>query len=63
MEAMVIQLQHRKGSSTTYSYYSPELRAKIGKFTAESSNKAAVEKFFKEMEKPVSVKSFKKCYY
>ena len=30
-----------------YTYYPPELRAKIGKFAAESGNKAAVEKFSK----------------
>ena len=47
-------------------YYSPELRAKTGKFAAECGNKAAVEKFSKEMGKLVSestVRGLKKGYY
>ena len=47
-------------------YYSPELRAKIAKFAAESGNKAAVEKFSTEMGKLVSestVRGLKKRYY
>ena len=38
----------------TYNYYDPELRAKIGKYAATSGNKAAVNKFSKEMGKPIS---------
>ena len=50
LEAMESQLR-RKRPRGTYTYYSPELRAK---FAAESGNKAAVEKFSTEMGKPMS---------
>ena len=53
LEAMESQLR-RKRPRGNYTNYSPELRAKIGKFAAESENKAAVEKFSKEVGKPVS---------
>ena len=52
-EAMGSQLRPKRPRGT-YTYYSPELRAKIGKFAAESGNKAAVEKFSKEVGKPMS---------
>ena len=39
VEAMETRPQRRKRSGTTYSYYSPELRAKIGKFAAESGSR------------------------
>ena len=64
-EAMETQPRRRKRSGT-YTYYPPELRAKIGNFAAQSGNKAAVEKFSKELGKPVSestVRGFKKNYY
>ena len=44
----------------------PELCAKIGKFAAESGNKAAVERFSREVEKSLSgntVQGFKKPHY
>ena len=56
----------RKKRSGNYAYYPPELCRKIGKFAAESRNKAAVEKFSKELGKPVSestVRGFKQKYY
>jgi hypothetical protein len=65
LEAMESQLR-RKRPRGSYTDYSPELRAKIGKFPAESGNKAAIEKFFKEVGKPVSkstVRDLKKHYY
>ena len=49
----------------TYNYYDPELRAKIGKYAATSGNKAAVNKFSKELGKPISestVHGFKKAH-
>ena len=64
-EAMESQPCRRKRSGS-YTYYPPKLRAKIGRFAAESGNKAAVEKFSKELGKPVSestVRGFKKKYY
>ena len=64
-EAMETQPCRRKRSGSC-TYYPPELRAKIGMFAAESGNKAAVEKFSKELGKPVSestVRGFKKKYY
>ena len=64
-EAMETQPRRRKRSGT-YTYYPPELRAKIGNFAAESGNKLAVERFSKELGKPVSestVRGFKKNYY
>ena len=50
----------------THTFYSPDLRAKIGKFVAESGNKAAVERFSREFGKPLSestVRGLKKRYY
>ena len=64
LQAMESQLW-RKRPRCTYTY-SPELRAKIGKFSAESDNKAAVENFSEEVGKPVSestVRGLKKRYY
>ena len=43
IEAMESQ-DRRKRPRGTYTYFSPELRTKIGKFAAESGNKAGVEK-------------------
>ena len=56
----------RKRPRGTCTFLSPELRAKIGKFAAESGNKADVEKFSREVGKPLSestVRGFKKGYY
>ena len=53
----------KRGGS--YAVYSAEMRAKIGKFAAESGNKAAVVKFSRETGKPVSestVRGLKKSY-
>ena len=58
-------IKNRKRPCSHY-YYDPELRAKIGKFAATSGNKAAVEKFSKELGRPVSestVRGMKKAYY
>ena len=60
-EAMESQDRHKRPRGT-YTYFSPELRAKIGKFAAESGNKAAVEKYSREVGKPLSestVRGFK----
>ena len=49
-----------------YNFYSPELRAKIGKCAAESENQAAVRKLSAELGKPISeskVRGIKKAYY
>ena len=65
VEAMESQ-DRRKQPRGTYTFYSPELRAKIGKFAAESGNKAAIERFSREVGKPLSkstVRGFKKRYY
>lgn len=53
LEAMQSQ-QRGKHPRGTYVYYPPELHAKIGKFAAESGQKAAVTKFSKDLGKPVS---------
>ena len=53
LETMESQGQ-RKRPRGTYTYYSPELCAKIEKLAAESGNKAAIEKFSKDLGKPVS---------
>ena len=48
-----------------YSYYSPQKRAKIGKYAAEFGVNAAARKFTKELKKPVnesSVRGMKKAY-
>ena len=47
----VMETNNRKGRSTN-NVYSPELRAKIGKFAAEWGNHAAVKKFSMELGKP-----------
>ena len=63
-KAVLVQLRKKKRPSS-YNYYDPELRAKIGKFAATSGNKAAVEKFSKELDRPVSestVRGMKKAY-
>lgn len=40
--AICMETQPRRGKRpNTYSFYTPELRAKIGKFAAEFGNKAA----------------------
>ena len=47
-------------------YYDPETRAKIGRFAAENGNKRAVERFSRELQRPLSestVRGFKKAYY
>ena len=49
----------------SYAVYSAELKVKIGKFTAELGNKAAMVKFSRETGKPVSestVRGLKKSY-
>ena len=54
----------RSKRPNTYLFYTPELRAKIGKFAAEYE--AAVKMFSKELGKPVSegtVRAIKKKYY
>ena len=64
VEAM--ESQERRKRRGTYAFFTPELRAKIGKFAAESGNKAAVEKFSRELGKPLSestIHGFKKQYY
>ena len=64
-KAVLVQLRKKKRPSS-YNYYDPELRAKIGKFAATSGNKAAVGKFSKELDRPVSestVRGMKKAYY
>ena len=43
----------------TIQYYSPKLYTKIGKFAGNTGNEAAVEKFSKEMGKPVSMSTVK----
>ena len=51
---------------SAHTAYTPELRAKIGKFAAKSGNNAAIEKFSKMTRKPVSentVRGMKKSYY
>ena len=56
----------RKRPRGTYTFYSPELCAKIRKFAAESGNKAAVERFSREVGKPLNestVRGCKKRYY
>ena len=52
--AAAMETRPSRKRSSTYLFYTPELRAKIGKFAAESGNKTAVEKFSKEIGKPVS---------
>ena len=47
-------------------YYDPETRANIGRFAAENGNKRAVERFSRELQRPLSestVRGFKKAYY
>ena len=47
-------------------YYDPKTRAKIGQFAAENGNKRAVERFSRELQRPLSestVRGFKKAYY
>lgn len=49
----------------SYEHYSPEDRAKIGRFAAENGNSRAVKKFGFKMGRPVpesTVRSFKKQY-
>ena len=48
-----METNNRKRHSI-YNVYSPELRAKFGKFAAECGNHAAVKKFSMELGKPVS---------
>ena len=65
-KAVLGQLSKNRKRPSSHNYYDPELRAKIGKFAAESGNKAAVEKFSKELGRPVSestVRGIKKAYY
>ena len=44
----------RKRPRDTYTYFSPELHAKIGKFAAKSGNKVDVENYSREVGKPLS---------
>ena len=53
VEAMESQDRHKRPRGT-YTFLSPELRVKIGKFAAESGNKVAVKKFCREVGKPLS---------
>ena len=46
--------------------YDPEIRTKIGRFAADNGNKRAVERFSRELQRPLSestVRGFKKAYY
>ena len=64
-KAVLVQLRKKKRPSS-YNYYDSQLQAKIGKFAAISGNKAAVEKFSKELGRPVSestLHGMKKAYY
>ena len=64
-KAVFVQLIKNRKRPCSHHYYDPELRAKIGKFAATSGNKAAVEKFSKELGRPVSkgtVRGMKKAY-
>ena len=66
VESMETQMQSRKQSDTTYSCYSPELSATVEIFAAKCSNKAAFEKFCKEIRKlegESTVRGLKKHYY
>ena len=65
-KAVFVQLIKNRKRPYSHHYYDPEFRAKIGKFAAASGNKAAVEKFSKELGRPVSestVRGMKKAYY
>ena len=57
---------NRKRKSTNNCFYVPTMRAKIGRFAAENGNKRVVEKFSRELKRPLSestVCGFKKAYY
>ena len=65
-KAVLVELGKKRNRPSSYNYYDPELRAKIGKFAATSGNKAAMEKYSKELGRPVSestVRGMKKAYY
>ena len=65
-KAVFVQLIKNRKRPCSHHYYDPELRAKIGKFAATSGNKAAVEKFSKELRRPVgesTMHGMKKAYY
>ena len=53
---------HKKRKRGNYTFYSPELSFKIGKYAAENGNKAAGKKFKKDDGTPVheaTVRNFK----
>ena len=54
----------REGRKRKYQHYTPEQRAKIGRFAAENTNAAAVRKFKSEFESlgESTVRLFKKAY-
>lgn len=63
-KAVVAEVKTRKRKS--YAHYDDELKARIGRFAAENGNKAAVDKFSRELDRPLmesSVRNFKKKYY
>ena len=65
-KVVLIELGRKRYRPSSYYYYNPELRAKIGKFVATSGNKAAMEKYLIELGRPVSestVRGMKKAYY
>ena len=65
-KAVLVELGKKRNRPSSYNYYDPELRAKIGKFAATSGNKAGMEKYSKELGRPVSestVRGMKKAYY
>ena len=54
------------GKKRPCSHHDPELRTRIGRFAASSGNKAAVNKYSKEVGRPASestVLGMKKTYY
>ena len=64
-----LETQGKRRSSkrkNTNFHYDAEIRAKIGRYAAENGNKNAVEKFSRELQRPLSestVRGFKKAYY